>query len=104
MRKICVITVTDVRIKTFPCPCPYFKIWVLFHLVLRCYECNGVGINDKCMVDPSAVAKQVICAPNETCYVKRSTIDENSVVPSNGGQWVSRGCIVSDVVGLMKYR
>ncbi|XP_032776478.1 uncharacterized protein LOC116915443 isoform X2 [Daphnia magna] len=72
--------------------------------LLRCYECNGVGINDKCMVDPSAVAKQVICAPNETCYVKRSTIDENSVVPSNGGQWVSRGCIVSDVVGLMKYR
>ncbi|KAK4014119.1 hypothetical protein OUZ56_026663 [Daphnia magna] len=72
--------------------------------LLRCYECNGVGINDKCMVDPSAVAKQVICAPNETCYVKRSTIDENSEVPSNGGQWVSRGCIVSDVVGLMKYR
>ncbi|KAI9553003.1 hypothetical protein GHT06_020890 [Daphnia sinensis] len=72
--------------------------------LLRCYECNGEGINDKCMVDPSAVAKQVTCGPNEACYVGRSTIDEDFEVPSYGGQWVSRGCIVSDVVGLMKYR
>ncbi|XP_059352515.1 uncharacterized protein LOC130704244 isoform X2 [Daphnia carinata] len=71
--------------------------------LLKCYECNGMGINDKCMVNPSAVSRQVICGPNEACYVERSTLDQDSLVPSNGEQWVSRGCIVSDAVGLMKY-
>lgn len=77
---------------------------LLFHLDLRCYECNGVGINDRCMVNPSAVAKQVICGPSEACYVERSAIDDDSVASSNDGHWVSRGCIASDVVGLVKYR
>ncbi|XP_046454868.1 uncharacterized protein LOC124202557 [Daphnia pulex] len=71
---------------------------------LKCYKCNGTGIHDKCMVNPLAVAKQVICQPNEACYVKRFTMADNSTSRELENQWVSRGCIQSDVVNVKKYR
>lgn len=71
---------------------------------LKCYKCNGTGIHDKCMVNPLAVAKQVICQANEACYVKRFTMAVNSTSRDLENQWVSRGCIQSDVINVKKYR
>nr|CAH0104532.1 unnamed protein product [Daphnia galeata] len=71
---------------------------------LKCFECSGIGLHDKCMVNPSVFAKQVTCQPNEACYVERFAMDDNSIATTPKDQWVSRGCTQSDVVDVTKYR
>jgi hypothetical protein len=71
---------------------------------LKCFECSGSGMNHKCIVNPSVVAKQVTCQPNEACYVERFTMEDNSMSPDLENQRVSRGCIHSDVVDVKTYR
>nr|CAH0104531.1 unnamed protein product [Daphnia galeata] len=71
---ICAIPATDVR--------------------LRCYECDGTGLNDDCMVNPSKVGKVLTCQRNESCYVKRKTVvSSNSTTNSTETKiTVKRGC------------
>jgi len=76
---------------------------VLISSDLKCFECNGIGLHDKCMVNPSVFAKQVTCQPNEACYVERFAMDDNSIATTPKDQWVSRGCTQSDVVDVTKY-
>nr|CAH0104536.1 unnamed protein product [Daphnia galeata] len=61
---------------------------------LRCYECDGTGLNDDCMVNPSKVGKVLTCQRNESCYVKRKTVvSSNSTTNSTETKiTVKRGC------------
>jgi hypothetical protein len=56
------------------------------------------------MVNPSAFAKQVICRPNEACYVERFSGQDNFMSSTHENQSVSRGCTQSGVVDVTKYR
>lgn len=60
---------------------------------LRCYECEGTGQKDDCMVNPSKVAKVLMCQPKESCYVERKTVMTNSTSNSTETKiMVTRGC------------
>ena len=55
----------------------------IFWIGLRCYECRGTGLTHACMVRPSNVSKEVMCQPNESCYVERQTVEYNNSTSTN---------------------
>ncbi len=90
-QRICAIPAMDVSV-TFILTTNLCVINI--HLIsstgLRCYECEGTGQKDDCMVNPSKVAKVLMCQPKESCYVERKTVMTNSTSNSTGIEFKPR--------------
>lgn len=51
---------------------------------LRCYACDGFGVDDACMIEPVNVSRIATCEPNEFCHILRTVTMLNSTEEDDG--------------------